>query len=143
LVPLERLFDINDVATKVEGSTAEANVSECNIGMEQDPKWVKMYIILSREKRDEYVRLMKEFTDVFTWTYEYLRTYDTSIIECKIPLKEDAKPFKQELRQINPMLLSIMEKEVKKILDAHIIIPLIFLEWVANLVLVRKKNEEI
>jgi hypothetical protein len=41
------------------------------------------------------------------------------------------------------MLLPIMEKEVKKLLDAQIIIPLIFSEWVANLVPVRKKNGEI
>jgi hypothetical protein len=41
------------------------------------------------------------------------------------------------------MLLPIMEKEVKKLLDAQIIIPLRFSKWVANLVLVRKKNGEI
>jgi hypothetical protein len=41
------------------------------------------------------------------------------------------------------MLLPIMEKEVKKILDAKIIIPLRHSEWVANLVPVRKKNGEI
>jgi hypothetical protein len=41
------------------------------------------------------------------------------------------------------MLLPIMEKEVKKILDAQIIIPLRYYEWVANLVLVRKTNGEI
>ena len=91
----------------------------------------------------EYVRPLKEFIDVFSWTYEDLRTYDTSIIEHKIPLKEDAKPFKQKLRQINPMLLSIMEKEVKKLSDAQIIIPLRFSEWVANLVPIRKNNGEI
>jgi hypothetical protein len=72
-----------------------------------------------------------------------LRTYDTSIIEHKIPLKEETKPFRQKLRQINPMLLPIMEKEVKNILDAKIIIPLRYSEWVANLVPVRKKNGEI
>jgi hypothetical protein len=98
---------------------------------------------LSREKRVEYIELSKEFADVFAWTYEDLRTYDTSIIEHKIPLKEEAKPFRQKLRQINPMLLPIMEKEVKNILDAHIIVPLRFYEWVANLVPVRKKNGEI
>jgi hypothetical protein len=36
-----------------------------------------------------------------------------------------------------------MDKEVKNILDAQIIIPLRYSEWVANLVLVRKKNGEI
>jgi hypothetical protein len=36
-----------------------------------------------------------------------------------------------------------MEKEVKNILDAKIIIPLRYSEWVANLVPVRKKDGEI
>jgi hypothetical protein len=41
------------------------------------------------------------------------------------------------------MILPIMEREVKKLLDAQIIIPLRFSEWVANLVPVRKQNGEI
>jgi hypothetical protein len=36
-----------------------------------------------------------------------------------------------------------MEKEIKKMLDAKIIIPLRYSEWIANLVPVRKKNGEI
>jgi hypothetical protein len=41
------------------------------------------------------------------------------------------------------MLLPVMEKEVKKLLDAQIIVPLRYSEWVANLVPVRKKSGEI
>jgi hypothetical protein len=37
----------------------------------------------------------------------------------------------------------MVEKEVKKLLDAKIIVPLSYSEWVANLVLVRKKSGEI
>jgi hypothetical protein len=40
------------------------------------------------------------------------------------------------------MLLPVME-EVKNLLDAKAIVPLRYSEWVANLVLVRKKNGEI
>ena len=36
-----------------------------------------------------------------------------------------------------------MEREVNKLLDAKIIVPLRYSDWVANLVPVRKKNEEI
>jgi hypothetical protein len=72
--------------------------------------------------------LLKEFSDVFSWTYEDLRTHDTSIIEHKIPLKEESRPFRQKLRKINPMLLPIMEKEVENLLDAQIIIPLRYSE---------------
>jgi ribonuclease HI len=143
LVPLERIFDRNDVAVKGKISNDDVDVAECNIGTEQDPKFVKLSSSLSREKRAEYTELLKEFSDVFSWTYEDLRTYDTSVIEHKIPLKEEAKPFRQKLRQINPMLLPIMEREVKKLLDAQIIVPLRYSEWVANLVPVRKKSGEI
>jgi hypothetical protein len=73
---------------------------------------------LSKEKRAKYTEILKEFDDVFSWTYEDLKAYDTSVIEHKIPLKEEAKPFRKKLRQINPMLLPIMEREVKKLLDA-------------------------
>jgi len=58
-------------------------------------------------------------------------------------LKEEAKPSRKKLRQINPMLFPIMEREVKKLLDAQIIVPLRYSEWVANLAPVRKKSGEI
>jgi hypothetical protein len=131
------------VAVKFKISTDDVDVSECNIGTKKDPKFVKLSNSLSREQRVEYVELLKEFDDVFFRTFEDLRTYDTRIIEHKIPLKEEAKPFRQKLRQINPMLLPIMEKEVKNLLDAEIIVPLRFSEWVTNLVPVKKKNGEI
>ena len=41
------------------------------------------------------------------------------------------------------MLLPIIENEIKKLWKAKIIIPLRFSNWVANIVLVRKKNGEI
>jgi hypothetical protein len=87
LVPLERLFDENDVALKVKVSTDDAYITECNVGIEKDLKYVKLSSSLSEEQREEYTKLLKEFSDVFTWTYEDLGTYDTSIIEQKIPLK--------------------------------------------------------
>jgi hypothetical protein len=40
------------------------------------------------------------------------------------------------------MLLLVMEREVKKLLDAQIVVPLRYSEWVANLVPVRKKMKE-
>jgi ribonuclease HI len=143
LVPLERLFDGNDVAVKGGVSDEEADTAECNIDTQEEPKFVKLSRSLTREQRAEYTELLREFVDVFAWTYEDLKTYDTSVIEHKIPLKEEARPFRQKLRQINCMLLPVMEKEVKKLLDAQIIVPLIYSEWVANLVLVRKKSGEI
>jgi len=87
LVPLERLFDWNDVALKGKVSTDDADIIECNVGTQKDPKYIKLSRSLSEEQREEYTKLLKEFSDVFSWIYEDLRTYDTRIIEHKIPLK--------------------------------------------------------
>jgi hypothetical protein len=59
----------------------------------------------------------------------------------KIPLKPGSKPFKHKSRQFNPLLLPIIEKELKRLLNAKIIVPLRYSEWVANLVPVKKRME--
>jgi hypothetical protein len=86
---------------------------------------------------------MKYFSGVFAWSYKDLKVYDTKVIQNVIPLKEDQKPFKHKLRCINPLLVSLIKKEVKNIFDAKVIVSLRFSKWVANLVPVRKKSDEI
>ena len=94
LVPLERLFDGNDVAVKGRIAGDDADTAECNIGTPEEPKLVKLSKSLTEEQRIRYTDLLREFADVFVWTYEDLKTYDTSVIEHKIPLKEEARPLK-------------------------------------------------
>jgi len=86
---------------------------------------------------------MKDFLDVFAWSYEDLKFYDTKVIRHVIPKKYDQKPFKHKLRRINPSLLPLIEKEVRKLFDFKIIVSLRFSKWLANLVPVRKKSGEI
>jgi hypothetical protein len=90
-----------------------------------------------------YIILMKYFLGVFAWSYEDMKVYDTGVIQHVIPIKEDWKPFKEKLRRINRLLLSLIEKEVKKLFDAKMIASLRFSKWVTNLVHVRKKSEKI
>jgi hypothetical protein len=92
---LDILFDNNDVAVKVIGSSENVDLTECNLGTDhEDPKYVKLSSSLSEKKRAKYIKLLKEIDDVFAWKYEDLETYDTSIIEHRIPLKDDTKPFR-------------------------------------------------
>ena len=51
-------------------------------------------------------------------------------------------PFKQKMQRMNPKLLSLIEKEIKNLFEAKIIVALRFSHWVVNLVHVRKKNGE-
>jgi hypothetical protein len=143
LVPLERLFNINDVSREASIKNQEEEVMDCNIGIAENPKIVKLSKALGAEQKDMYVSLIKNFVDTFAWSYEDLKTFDIDIIHHKIPMEVGSKPFRHKIRQFNPMLKSIIKKELKQMLDARIIVPLRYLDWVAKLVLARKKNGEI
>ena len=61
---------------------------------------------------------MKKYTNVFSWSYDGLEDYDTSIIQHTILINPREKPFRKKLRKINPMMLPIIEKKIKKLFDA-------------------------
>ena len=140
MVPLERLFDNNDLYLKYDKKVDMDNIVDCNIGTEGDPKMVKISKSLLEEERERYVQVLKEFSDVFAWSYEDLITYDTCIMQQKNPLNPNTKLVKQNLGHLKLVLLPIIEIEIKKLWNYKIITPLIFSNWVANIVSVRKKN---
>jgi hypothetical protein len=65
LSPLERLFDHNDVSKKFVVQSQETEVVDCNIKLDLNLNIVKLSKSLSRKQKGKYVRLMKEFYDVF------------------------------------------------------------------------------
>ena len=73
-------------------------IQDHNIGTQKEPKIVKLFKDVSLNYKERYIKFFREYTDVFAWSYEDLKTYDVSIIQHKIPLKEGIKPFKQKLR---------------------------------------------
>ena len=94
LVPLERIFSKDDTLLKPVVQSSEENVVDCNIGSAEQPRMVKISKALIAEQRNRYIKLLKEHVDVFASSYEELRTYDTGIIQHKVPLKPNVKPFR-------------------------------------------------
>ena len=143
LVPIEKLFDQNDVLRNRQSISPQYDIEEVNIGKNDYIRSLKIYASLDPKIKAQYLKLFENYKDVFAGSYADLKTYDTSLIHHKIPSKLEAKPCQQKLRRINPALLPTVEKEIKKMLDAEIILPRRYSNWVANLVPIRKKNGEI
>ena len=110
LIPLENLIDQNDVAKDTKVQLVDNDVEDQNIGTEETHLVIKLSKNLSTKEKEEYINLMKKYTYVFSWSYEDLKEYDTSIIHHTIPIKPREKLFRQKLRRINPMLLPVIEK---------------------------------
>ena len=67
--------------------SSEENVMDYNIGTKEQPRILKISKALLVEQRERYIKLLKEYVDIFAWSYEDLKTYDTSIIQHKVPFE--------------------------------------------------------
>ena len=65
LVPLEDLFDSNDVARKPKMEPLRTNIEECNRGTEEKPKLTKISKALPPNEKLKYINLFIEFQDIF------------------------------------------------------------------------------
>jgi len=84
LVPLEKLFDQNDVPYKPAEIENESVVHKHNIGSPTHPKYINLSTQLSSTQNSDYYTLMKQFPDIFPWEYSDLKTYDTNMIQHKM-----------------------------------------------------------
>jgi hypothetical protein len=65
LIPLERLFDQNDIPLKSTLHPQPKEVEDCNVGSNKNPKLVKLSKYLPTELKRKYTELLKEYKDVF------------------------------------------------------------------------------
>jgi ribonuclease HI len=144
VISLERNFDKLDGHKQREGSKKElCDHIEVNIGTDEEPRMVKIGKTTPIEERVELIKLLKEYRDVLAFSYDELKVYREDVIQHVIPLKEETKPFRQKLRQINPKLAPLVQQELQKMLEAGIIAQTRHSSWCSNLVVARKKNGKI
>lgn len=92
-VPLERIFDNNDVFLKPKSKTDRDTTVDCNIGTESEPKYANVSKYLPEETKNKYKSLLQQYAYIFAWSYSDLKTYDKGVMEHKTPLKTYAKPI--------------------------------------------------
>ena len=85
-----------------------------NIGTEKDPRLVQIGSTLFSEERERLVALLKDFKDVFAWSYEDMPGIDPEIVQHRIPLDPEARPVKQKLRRIRLDWAIKIKEEVTK-----------------------------
>ena len=83
-----------------KGSVMLESLFECekvNIGSEDNPKWVNLGKFCNESKRNRFLELLKEFRNVFSWSYEYLKDFCHEKFTHEIPLKLNVAPFYKKL----------------------------------------------
>ena len=78
--------------------------------------------------------------DVFAWSPLDMPGIDPDVICHKLSIREGARPVKQKARRINAERSQALQEEVNRLLKAGFIREALYPEWLANPVLVKKKN---
>ena len=99
---LENFFDLQDKFRSIPNS--KTNISQMkyesiNLGAELNPQTINLGIDCTPAEKTTFIKLFKEFKDVFAWTYDDLKTFNTQVMQHIIPIKQESKPFQQKLRK--------------------------------------------
>ncbi|KAK1557267.1 hypothetical protein Q3G72_021359 [Acer saccharum] len=105
-------------------------------------KTVKIGARLTEQVKKDVMNLLKEYRGIFAWCHEDMPGIDRSIISHNLVVNEKCKPVVQKRRSFNPERSAAIKEEVSKLLAAGSIREVKYPEWVTNVVLVKKKNNQ-
>ena len=86
------------------------------------------------------MKTLREYKDVFAWSYKDLKGVALDICQHTIPMRDDAKPTKQRPYMYNDNFANKIKEEINKLLEAEFIYEIEHTEWVSPIVVVPKKN---
>ena len=89
-----------------------------NLGIEEERREVKIETTLSPTIKERLIDLLREYSDVFAWSYQDMPGLDTDIVVHRLPLREECAPIKQKLIRVKPEMFLKIKEEVKNQLDA-------------------------
>ncbi|KAI5424531.1 hypothetical protein KIW84_030637 [Lathyrus oleraceus] len=96
------------------------NLETVNLGSEGYVREVKIGALLEESVKKGLIELLREYVDVFAWSYEDMPGLDTDIVQHFLPLKPECVPVKQKLRRTHPDMAVKIKEEVQKQIDAGV-----------------------
>ena len=95
---------------------------------------------LDGDQETKLISLLRENKEALGWTLGDIKGISPSIVQHRIHLEDNAKPYRDRQRRLNPTLQEVVRKEVLKWLDHGIIYPISDSEWVSPVQVVPKKT---
>jgi hypothetical protein len=95
---------------------------------------------LSDEQENTLLRFLFNNKDVFAWTTNDLCGVNRDIIEHSLNVDPSFRPRKQRLRKMSDDKAEGAKNEVKRLLSAGVIREVMYPEWLANTIMVKKAN---
>jgi len=91
-------------------------------------------------QKRKLIELLQLHRKAIAWSISDIKGINPSFCTHKILMEDNSKPRVQPQRRLNPHMMEVVKKEVKKLLDAGIIFPISDSPWVSPVQVVPKKG---
>ncbi|CAL9029510.1 unnamed protein product [Prunus brigantina] len=124
-----------------EGWKPEEDVELVPLDPDKPERTARIGSRLSQEEKAELAAFLQNNKDVFAWSPSDMPGIDPQIICHRLHVNPAIKPVAQKRRNFAPERVIIIEAEIDKLLAAGFIEEVSYAEWLANVVLVAKKDK--
>ncbi|MCO5561498.1 hypothetical protein L7F22_015119 [Adiantum nelumboides] len=129
---------INESSKVYDGPAIVKEIELAEPGEESKPVFIAQD--LTEVEEAVLKDILKEFKDIFAWTYHDMKGVPPLVVQYTIPMISTAKPMQQRPYPMNPKYAKIVQEELEKLIQCGFIYPIEHLEWVSPIVIVPKKN---
>ena len=125
-----------------EGSAKEAKCKDLErVTVDNDPeKFFQVRVQLPPQEKEELIEFLQKNVNVFAWNAYKATGVDPSFICHHLNVNPSVTPKKQPLRHWSKDHYDAVKDEVMKLKQAGAIKEVFYPEWLANTVVVKKKN---
>jgi hypothetical protein len=118
-------------------------IKKVNIGTEKTPNLANVGDYWAASTIDKIKELLHEYLDLFPTKFTDMKGIKGPMGEMRIPLKPNARPFKQIPYRLNIKYKEKVMIEIDRMLEEGIIEPFEESEWISPMVVQDKKTGEI
>jgi 2C-methyl-D-erythritol 2,4-cyclodiphosphate synthase len=95
---------------------------------------------MSPEEQAKLLQFLDKNNDIFAWSTFDLVRVSREVIEHKLQVNPHVKPMKKKLHKMSEEKVEAVKVEMQRLLDVRFIREVRYLQWLANVMMVRKKN---
>ncbi|CAJ2645601.1 unnamed protein product [Trifolium pratense] len=129
-----------DPHSSIQRMQAQDPLQEIDIGDGSVKRPTYINANIDPSLRERMVELLKYYKDCFAWDYSEMPGLSRNLVEHRLPLRPDKKPVKQLPRRFAPEIMTKIKAKIERLLKCKFIRTARYVEWLANIVPVIKKN---
>ena len=118
-------------------------MEEVNLNIVEEPRITYNSSLLPSNFKEGIIATLQVFNDCFSWNYDKMPESYISLVEHRLPIKPEFHPFQQPPRIMSKEIKPKVKKKIENLLKAKFIIPTRYVQWLANIVPLKKKNEKL